>query len=96
MAVGDYVSVIHEAGDGTTFSYTTAVDLIITNFGGDSWGALHLNNFVITTSGVGYWCSFSNNGSGKPTKLLLTSGQTISNSAGTINDYGLSVTGVEV
>ena len=31
MAAGDVVSVIHNAGSGTTFSYTSAIDIAITN-----------------------------------------------------------------
>ena len=97
MATGDYVQILHNAGAGNTFSYTTAagVDLVITNIGGINWGLLEFNNWVNSTTGVNYWALEADVGSGKNCRMLLLENQTIGKTDVQINTHGISLTCVQ-
>jgi hypothetical protein len=99
MAVGDYISLIHNSGAGTTFSYTLAagVNIMFTNVGGLSWNTLLLNNWVSATTGVNYWIAETKVGSATPAvRFLAIEGQIISKTDVDLNTNGLSITGVQV
>ena len=97
MASGDPFEIIHTAGSGTTFSYTTAagVYLAITHVSGDN-GVLHIQTFVGSTSGVGYFLNMDRNDSDGIRKCIIGNGQIMGNTAAVIDSYGLYLSGVEI
>ena len=97
MATGDYVQITHNAGAGSTFSYTAAagVNLVITNFGGVNWGLLEFNNWVSSTTGVNYWAIEANVGSGENCRMLLLENQTIGKTDAQIDIHGICFTCVQ-
>lgn len=97
LASGDPISIVHEAGDGTAFSYTTAINIAITNYGGQGWGTLNLGTWVSATSGVHDWVgeSYVQRGS-QPSTMILIVGQNIQQDTANINTHGLSISGMEI
>jgi hypothetical protein len=103
MASGDVVSVVHDAGDGTTFSYTSAIDIAITNIMGQSFNILYLNNFVASTTGViGFLLqsygsqAIESWGGGMVAKIILKNGQTVNRTDNDIDTNGFAFTGIEL
>ncbi len=97
MASGDPISIVHEAGSGAAFSYTTAVDIAITNWGGQGWGTLNLGNWVSATSGVHDWVQESLVQRGGQTgNMILLATQNIQQNVANINTHGLSISGIEL
>lgn len=96
MAVGDYISILQEAGVSATFSYTAAagVNIMVTNSAGSGWNILDLNSWVTSASGVYGWALPTNIVSGLPAKMLLLENQSIN--ATNTNTYGILLTGIQV
>ena len=99
MASGDVISVEHNAGSGSTFSYTSTVDFIVLNQAGVNWGVINLNNWVSATSGIygilsDQFCpGGSRNGDNK---FLIPSGSVLGKTDPDMNTYGCALIGIEL
>ncbi len=98
MASGDVVTYVHNAGSGSTLSYTAAagVNIMITNVGGLNFGQILLNNWVSSTTGVNYWVTEAQIGQGRPCKVLLCAGQTLGRTDPQFDINGFSFSGIQV
>jgi hypothetical protein len=96
LASGDVISIIHDAGDGNTFSYTSAIDLYVTNLGGVNFGEIAINNWVSATTGVYAFVRTAEAPTNMYSRPILKSGQTIGWTDADINTYGLMFTGIEI
>lgn len=101
MSSGDVVSAVHDAGSGTTFSYTSVIDIAITNISGQDYALIYLNNFVASTTGVKNFLiqdtgSNLQYGGGMLSKPIIKSGQTINRTDNDIDTNGFAFTGIEL
>jgi len=96
LAAGEYLSIISESGSGASFSYTAAanVNVMFTNFAGNSWASIMFNTWDIGVQGVYEWAAETNVNAGKPAKLLLLENQTINGAVD--NNYGILLSGVQI
>lgn len=98
MASGDPLQILHLAGAGTAFSYTSAIDFVITHWGLESTGTTHLNSWVHDVTGIYRFLSdpssgVYNNGQDRP--VVLT-GNSITRDNADINAYGVVISGFEL
>ena len=98
MASGDVVTYVHNAGSGSTITFTPAagVNIVILNTGGLNFGQLLLNNWVSSTTGVNYWTVETHIGSGRPSKYMLCAGQTMNKTDPQIDINGFSFSGIQL
>ncbi len=102
LASGDVIVIKHNAGDGTTFSYTAAVDFIITNMAGVNWGLIMGDNWVSNTSGVygiisSQFAQATNPNSGDGNlKLIIPSGTVLGYTDADFDSYGAWLIGIEL
>ena len=100
MASGDSIVIKHNAGDGNTFSYTAAVDFVITNITGVNWSSLGGDNFIISTQGCYQFLTAAYAQSGTSSdgnlKLIVPSGTVLSHTDADFDQYGCWLVGIEL
>ena len=99
MASGDAFTVINEAGNGNTWSYTTTTDVVITSYANQSASDVRIGTWVSGTSGVRYLLREGNDTMTAQTqfnKVILTSGTTITMDNVDVNAYGNYIGGFEL
>ena len=88
--------IIQEAGNGTSFNYTTAagVYLAIATVGGDNT-EIHIQTFTPSASGVGY--ALKNQGKTFGGNFIIGNGQIIGrNLTAVVDSNGIYLAGIEI
>ena len=100
MASGDTIIIKHNAGDGTTFSYTAAVDFVITNMTGTNWSSLMGDNWIISTQGCYQYLSAAYAQSGTSStgglRLVVPQGTILNHTDTDFDQYGCWLVGIEL